>query len=44
MDNGRIILDLSAAEKEGLTVQDLIDMFSQVRHKQLLDDNVLLAA
>lgn len=43
MDNGRIILDLSAAEKEGLTVQDLIDMFSQVRHKQLLDDNVLLA-
>ncbi|HIP72228.1 MAG TPA: ATP-binding cassette domain-containing protein, partial [Anaerolineae bacterium] len=44
MDNGRIILDLSAAEKEGLTVQDLIDMFGQVRHKQLLDDNVLLAS
>jgi putative ABC transport system ATP-binding protein len=43
MDNGQIILDLSDQEKAGLTVQDLIDKFSEVRHQQLADDNVLLA-
>ena len=43
MDSGQIILDLDAKEKVGLTVQDLIDKFSEGRHKQLVDDNVLLA-
>ncbi len=43
MDDGQIILDLNEEEKVGLTVQDLIDKFSEVRHKELLDDNVLLS-
>jgi putative ABC transport system ATP-binding protein len=43
MDNGRIILDLSATDKEGKSVQDLINLFSQTRNQQFLDDNILLA-
>lgn len=43
MDEGRIVLDLTAEEQKDMTVQDLIDMFSQVRHKELAEDELLLA-
>ncbi len=43
MDNGRIILDLDATEKAGLSVQDLVDKFSAVRHEPWFADTVLLA-
>ncbi|MEZ4836457.1 MAG: ATP-binding cassette domain-containing protein [Caldilineaceae bacterium] len=43
MDAGQIVLDLSADEKADLTVQDLIDKFTSVRHTQLVDDELLLA-
>ncbi len=42
MDEGKIVLDLTAEEQEDMTVQDLIDMFSQVRHKELAEDELLL--
>ena len=42
MDSGQIVLDLSAEEKNGLAVQDLIDMFREVQHKRILDDKLLL--
>jgi putative ABC transport system ATP-binding protein len=43
MDSGQIVLDLSAEERAGMTVQDLVDKFTQVRHQQLADDELLLA-
>jgi putative ABC transport system ATP-binding protein len=43
MDSGQIVLDLSAEEKNGLVVQDLIDMFREVQHKRILDDKLLLS-
>ncbi len=44
MDNGKIVLDLNAEEKSGLTVQDLIDKFTEVKHSQVVDDELLLSA
>lgn len=44
MDGGQIVLDLSAAEKANLSVQDLIDKFTVVRRTQLVDDELLLAS
>ncbi len=42
MDGGRIVLDLSGAERQQMTVQGLIDRFSQVRHSALVEDELLL--
>jgi putative ABC transport system ATP-binding protein len=43
MDRGRIILDLSAEEKSGLVVQDLVEKFMEVKHERLYDDELLLS-
>ncbi len=43
MDEGQIILDLNAEEKATMTVQELVDKFTMVRHRQLLDDKLLLS-
>lgn len=42
MDNGQIVLDLAGEERRQMTVQGLIDRFSQVRHAQLWEDELLL--
>ncbi len=42
MDNGRVILDIDVQAKKGLSVQDLVDKFSQVRHEQWATDTALL--
>lgn len=42
MDSGRIVLDLSGEERRQMTVQGLIDRFSQVRHSALVEDELLL--
>lgn len=42
MDSGRIVLDLSGEERQKMTVQGLIDRFSQVRHSALVEDELLL--
>ena len=42
MDGGRIVLDLTGEERQQMTVQGLIDRFSQVRHRTLLEDELLL--
>ncbi len=44
MDQGQIILDLSSDRKAGLSVQDLIDQFSNVKQAQFLDDKLLLSS
>jgi putative ABC transport system ATP-binding protein len=43
MDGGQIVLDLRGEERSAMTVQGLIDKFTQVRHATLADDNLLLA-
>ena len=43
MDSGQIILDLSAEEKQTMEVQGLVDKFSEVKHKPLMDDELLLS-
>ncbi len=42
LDHGRIILDLGAEEKAGMSVHDLLAKFAEVRHEPLLDDKLLL--
>ncbi|MBC8547025.1 ABC transporter ATP-binding protein [Clostridiaceae bacterium NSJ-31] len=42
MDEGEIILDLKGEERENMTVEKLIDMFSQKRGKKLDNDRMLL--
>lgn len=44
MDRGQIVLDLAGEERRQMTVQALIDRFSQARHAQLLEDELLLQA
>ncbi|MBX3015674.1 MAG: ATP-binding cassette domain-containing protein [Caldilineaceae bacterium] len=42
MDQGQIVLDLAGEERRQMTVQALIDRFSQVRQAPLLEDELLL--
>lgn len=43
LHEGRVALDVGGAERQGMGVQDLLDMFTRVRHEQLDDDALLLA-
>ena len=43
MDSGNIVLDLSGQEKEGLTVDDLLERFSAGAGKKLDNDRILLS-
>ena len=43
MANGNIILDLSGSEREGLTIQDLMDMFRKSAGKEFDNDRILLS-
>ena len=43
MDAGRIILDLKGDERKGLTVEDLLRMFTQNVGKALDNDRMLLS-
>lgn len=42
LHEGRIVLDVRGAERDGLQVQDLLTMFSRVRGEELADDALLL--
>ena len=42
LHQGKVVLDVSGAEREGLQVQDLLRMFERVRGEQLADDGLLL--
>jgi putative ABC transport system ATP-binding protein len=42
MQQGRIILDVSGAEKEKLQVQNLLDRFAQLKGDEITDDKMLL--
>ena len=43
MDSGKIVLDLSGAEREHLTVEDLLQLFSEKAGKVLDNDRILLS-
>jgi len=44
MDRGKIVLDLNADQKAGRSVQDLVELFREVKHEKILDDELLLSA
>jgi putative ABC transport system ATP-binding protein len=41
MNNGQIIDDISAQEKRGLTVEDLLYKFAELRKREKLTDDML---
>ncbi|XOB66081.1 ABC transporter ATP-binding protein [Deferribacteres bacterium DY0037] len=43
MHEGEIVLDIKGADKEGLTIPDLLGMFEKVRGEGLADDKLLLS-
>ena len=43
MDSGSIVLDVSGTERDGLTVNDLLDRFRQGAGKKLNDDRIILS-
>jgi putative ABC transport system ATP-binding protein len=43
LHKGEIVLDIAQKERQGLTVQGLIDKFSQVKQEALMDDELLLS-
>jgi putative ABC transport system ATP-binding protein len=43
MDSGRIILDISGAERETMTVDGLLERFAQNAGKELDNDRILLS-
>ena len=43
MDSGRIVLDISGKEREGLTVAGLLEKFNAGAGKELDNDRILLS-
>ena len=43
MDKGEVILDVSGQEKQGLTVDDLVDRFHRIRRRDLESDEARLS-
>ena len=43
MDNGRIVLDVQGKEREGMTVEDMLDKFHECAGRQLDNDRILLS-
>lgn len=43
MDSGEVVLDIRGDEKQNLTVEKLVAMFSKVRNKQFTNDEALLS-
>jgi len=43
LHGGRVVLDVSGSEREGLDVPDLIAMFEKTHGEELSDDSLLLS-
>ncbi len=43
LHKGEVVLDIAQAERQGLTVQGLVDKFSEVKQEALMDDELLLS-
>ncbi|MDK2897622.1 MAG: putative tryptophan/tyrosine transport system ATP-binding protein [Candidatus Atribacteria bacterium] len=44
MDEGDIVLDLSGQERKNVTIEELLERFSEVRHKKFAEDRALLSS
>jgi len=42
MHKGEVVLDIKSPERDKLTVQDLLEMFTKVRGEEIVDDKMLL--
>ena len=42
MDEGKIVLDISGEERQNMTIESVMDLFKQKRHKALDNDRMLL--
>ena len=42
LNQGRIVMDVSGEEREGLTVPDLLERFKEASGKELNNDRMLL--
>lgn len=42
LHEGRVVLDVSGADRDGLTVEDMLHLFERVRGEELADDGLLL--
>jgi putative ABC transport system ATP-binding protein len=43
MDRGRIILDISGRQREGVTIDYLLKQFSKLRKEEYIEDELVLA-
>ena len=43
LHKGELVLDIAQAERQGLTVQGLVNKFSEVKQEALMDDELLLS-
>ena len=43
MGRGEVVVDIRGEEKKNLTVDKLIDLFSQIRKREFTNDEALLA-
>ena len=43
MDRGEVILDVSGAEKQNLTIEKLVQKFHEIRHADLVSDELMLS-
>jgi putative ABC transport system ATP-binding protein len=42
LHQGKVVLDVSGEQRQGLDVRDLLEMFERVRGETLADDSLLL--
>jgi len=43
MDRGRIILDISGKQRDGVTIDYLLKQFSKLRKEEYIEDELVLA-
>ncbi|MDO4640322.1 MAG: ABC transporter ATP-binding protein [Neisseria sp.] len=43
LHQGKVVLDVSGSERQGMTVRDLLDMFEKTRGEKVSDDSLLLS-
>jgi len=43
MHKGEVVLDIKSPERDKLTIQDLLEMFTKVRGEEIVDDKLLLS-
>jgi len=42
LHGGKVVLDVAGSDRQGLTVEDLMHMFTKVRGEEIDDDKLIL--